>query len=110
MSLYPVYVITGIRYLRFALNEVCAKKIQKGGTLKNFATFKNSPKTFISGIRYIRNLVHPVCAISDMGCVIVEGDSLALVTALKIVQGTLYQLYLTAYKMVTSLVLKKPVL
>ena len=33
-----------------------------------------------------------------MGCVIVERDSLALFTALKILQGTLYPLYVTAHK------------
>ena len=30
MSLYPLYVISGIRYIRNALNRVCAKKC-KGG-------------------------------------------------------------------------------
>ena len=38
-----------------------------------------------------------------MGCVIVEGDSLELFAALKILQGTLYSVYATAY----SLFLKK---
>ena len=44
----------------------------------------------ISERRYIRNLVCPVCVNSGMGCVVVEGDSLALFTSLKMLQGTLY--------------------
>ena len=38
----------------------------------------------VSGIRNIRNSLYPVSAKSGMGCVIVEEDSLALFTALKI--------------------------
>ena len=33
-----------------------------------------------------------------MGCGIVEGDSLPHFTALKILEGTLYPVYVTAYK------------
>ena len=35
---------------------------------------------------FIRNSLYPVCVKSGMGCVIVEGDSIALFTAFKILQ------------------------
>ena len=57
-----------------------------------------SPKNVFYGRRYIRNSLYPVCAKSGMGFVIVEGDSLVLFTALKFFQGTLYPVYVTAYK------------
>ena len=86
----------GIRYIRFALNPVWDKK-PKGdplapndfvATLKilkiesgdPFVTFKNSPRNVVSGIRCIRNSLFPVWIKCGMGCVIVEGDSLALFT------------------------------
>ena len=59
---------------------------------------------------YIRNPLYPVCAKFAMGCVIVEGDSLALFTALKIFQGALYPVYVTAYKISHFVGPKKPVL
>ena len=75
-SLYPVRVkltlknsprnvISGIHGIRFALNQVCAKK-SKGIP---FVILKNSPGSVISGIGYIRNSLYPVWVKSGMGCV-----------------------------------------
>ena len=66
-------VISGISFIRFAVNRVCAKKNPKWDP---FLTLKNSPKNVIYGIRYFRNSLYPVCAKSGMGSVIVQGDSL----------------------------------
>ena len=56
VSFYPVYVISSIRYIRFALNRVCARKIQRGP----FCNIENSPRNVISGIRHIRFALNPV--------------------------------------------------
>ena len=74
-----IHVMSGNRYTRFALNRVCAKKIQGGP----FGNTKNPPRNVISGTRYMRNSLYPVCVKSGMGCVIVERDFLALSTAFK---------------------------
>ena len=92
--------MSGIRstvcYIRFAV-IVFAPENPKGDP---FVTMKNSPKIVISGIRYIRNCynrnsLYPFCAKFGMGCFI---DSLALFKALKNSPGTLYPVYVTAYK------------
>ena len=71
---------------------------------------KSFPRNVISGIRCIRNPLYPVRAKCGMGCVIVEGDSLALFTTLKkrYIWYTLPLIKLI--KSVISLVLKKAVL
>ena len=78
-------VISGVSYIRFALipdwvHSGLRQKNPKGDT---FVTMKNSPKNVIPGIRYIRNSFYSVRAKSGTGWVIVERDSLALITALK---------------------------
>ena len=65
----------------------------KNFLLGTFRALKNSSKNVISRIRYnrfglcryIRYTLYPefACVKSAMGCVIVEGDSLALLTALE---------------------------
>ena len=57
----PRNVVSGIRYIRFALNS--------------FEKFSEK--------RYIRDSLYRVCVKSGMGCVIVERDSFAHFTALK---------------------------
>ena len=47
---------------------------------------------------YIRYTLYPEFVISSLCCAFVEGDFVALFTALKILQGTLYPVYATAYK------------
>ena len=68
-------VISGTRYIGFALNPVSAKTIQR---VVPFVFLKNSPRNVISFIRYIRNSLYPVCVKSGVGCVIVQGNSLLL--------------------------------
>ena len=53
-----------------------------GGSL-TYKHEKDSPRNVISGICYIQNLLYPVCVKYGMGCIIVEGNSLALFTAYK---------------------------
>ena len=78
-------VISGVPYIRFALipDWVHSGLRQKNPKGEHFCHIKNSPKNVIPGIRYIRNSFYSVRAISGTGWVIVEGDSLALITALK---------------------------
>ena len=95
-TLYPAYVISGIRYTRLALNPVWVVSLyplyvisgiphirfaeqSKGGT---FCSIENLPQTVISDIRCIRTWLNTDCNKSGMGCVIVKGD-LPLFTALK---------------------------
>ena len=61
-TLYPVYVISGIQYIQFALNpvalnRVCAKK-SKGGPFCNIEKFSRK--------RYIRCTLHPELVISGL--------------------------------------------
>ena len=88
-SLYPVCVKSGIRYIRFALNRVCAKKTPKGDPLASneFVSNLNILKGERGNIgkfskkRYNRNSLYTVFVKSGVGCVIVEGDSLAVFRA-----------------------------
>ena len=61
-KLYPVNVMSGIRYIRFELNWVCTKN-SKGGA---FCTIERFFKNVVSGIRYIRNSFYPEFFISGL--------------------------------------------
>ena len=105
--LYPVCVKSGMGYVAipdirsiwYSLYPVCVNSglRQKNPKGDPFVTWKNSPKNVISSLLYIRNSLNPVCAKSRMGCVILEGDSIAIITALKISPRTFYPVYVTAY-------------
>ena len=106
--LYPVYKISGIRYIRFALNPVCVNsslsKKSKGEPFCNIEKFFKK--------RYIRNSLNPdpVYVKSGFGCVIVEWDSLARFTALEKLSKERYIRYMLQHikliRSVTSLVWK----
>ena len=102
-------VTFGIRYIRFALIRVCTKK-SKGGPFCNNEKFSKK--------RYIRNSlyqvyvisgihIYPVCNKSGMGCVYVEGDSLALFTAMKNSPRNVISGMLQLIKSFTSLLFRK---
>ena len=65
--------MSGLRKIRYGL---CLKILKTEGVL-----FCNIEK--FSKKRYIRYTLHPEFVISSMGCVIVEGDTLALFTVQK---------------------------
>ena len=54
MSLYPVYVVSGTRYIQFALNPVWIV-IVEGDCLALITALESSPRNVKSGIRFIRN-------------------------------------------------------
>ena len=84
--LYPVCVELGLR-----------QKYPKAGLFCDIETF--SKIRIIRYTLYSRISLYPVVfAKSGNGCVIVEVDSLATLTALTILQGTLYPVYVTVYK------------
>ena len=59
------------------INSSLRLKKSKGA----FVKLKNSSRNVIPGIRYIRNSLYPICVKSGLGCVIIEGYSIALFTA-----------------------------
>ena len=65
VSLYPVYVISGICYIRFG---------PKNPKEPFCNIVKFTKKRYIRFTYHIRNSIFPVCVKSGMGCVIVEGD------------------------------------